>query len=143
MSDKTSPTIEPWMREAAKRINVWNYDELFEQRVATAIAEAYASRELPARCEEVARKIVQSYFPSLEPKPDWVSVQQTSAIIARYVESREKPLREAMESLAGSWCAAANVMSDADGDGPYRETLKNCAIQIRAALAASERKERE
>lgn len=48
---------------------------------------------------------------------------------------------EAARKLIGDWRAVSNVMSEADGDGPYRETYRNCARELEAALAATAPKE--
>ena len=39
------------------------------------------------------------------------------------------------KKLVDWWRAASNVMSEADGDGPYRDTLRQCANDLDAALA--------
>lgn len=43
-------------------------------------------------------------------------------------------IEAALRQLLGDWRASSNVMSEADGDGPYRDTLRTCARQLEDTL---------
>ena len=64
---------------------------------------------------------------------------QSAPICDRCIElaasqEREARLRQSLKDLLGGWRAAANVMSDADGDGPYRQSAHEHAKQLEDLL---------
>lgn len=53
----------------------------------------------------------------------------------RYMETEWEKQKHAIRQLLGWWRAASNVMSEAEGDGPVRSSLRKCAKDLEDVLS--------
>jgi hypothetical protein len=116
----TTDPIEPWMREAIEEIARVYFDERVQeeqnlQYAVAKLAKHYARHFSASTHEQVAREIVQLFFPpklGVKVESQWVSVQEIAPIIARHCNERERVLRQALVNLVD---AAESYAADQSG----------------------------